>query len=212
MLCLRSVIVTVLVCGAAPALAATPRKGVNAVSVRIHDYATVDGRQLRRAERQVTATFARIGVRLDWSDAVRAADVEAGTATWPTSLVSVTINLLAADMWERLGKPHNVAGFAPITRDQGGSIAYVAGDRIREIAEAGRVAQSDVLAIVMAHELAHLLLPEGSHSSDGVMRANWQPTEFKHSQRRRFAAAEGSSIRQIVRVLGVGALQGANQP
>jgi len=60
---------------------------------------------------------------------------------------------------------------------------------------------ASTLSGVMAHELARLLNPLGTHSSEGVMRAHWTPSEFKHVNWQRFSDAEGSSIRQTVRAL-----------
>src|SRR6185436_15711270 len=38
----------------------------------------------------------------------------------------------------------------------------------------------DLLALVVAHELAHLLLPPGSHSTDGLVRSGWDVAELRH--------------------------------
>lgn len=49
----------------------------------------------------------------------------------------------------------------------------------------------DVMGLVMAHELGHLLLPHDSQSRSGLMRANWRvedlrvdrgPLEFTRTQ------------------------------
>lgn len=63
MLCLRSMVMMMLMCSAVSALAAAPRDAMSVVSIRIHDYSLIDGRQLQQAEREVTDTYARIGVR-----------------------------------------------------------------------------------------------------------------------------------------------------
>jgi Zn-dependent protease with chaperone function len=198
----RSIVSMMLVCGAVSAQAATTRDAMSVVSIRVHDYALIEGRQLQQAERQVSDTYARIGVRLDWRGVVRPADVEAGKATWPTDVTTLTVVVLTAEMAERLNAPENVAGYAPINRERGGRVAFVFGDRARAIALAGGVEQSNVLAGVIAHELAHLLMPERSHSADGVMRADWNPGEFRRFHRQRFSDAEAVSIRQMVRMMG----------
>ena len=61
----------------------------------------------------------------------------------------------------------------------GGSIAYVLYDRLKDAAAASGWPVKDLLAVVIAHELAHLLLPPGSHSSDGLMRSGWDVTELR---------------------------------
>jgi hypothetical protein len=202
MSCRRSLVMMMLVCCAAPARAASPREAMSVVSIRIHDYSRTDGQQLQQAERQVSDTYARIGVRLDWRSVVRPADVQAGKGTWPSDMTAVTIVVLAPEMVERLNLPLDVAGYAPITRDQGGRVAFVVGDRTRDIADQERIAHSQVLAGVISHELAHLLMPKRSHSRKGVMRARWRPGEFGEIDRQQFSAAEASAIRQMVRVMG----------
>jgi hypothetical protein len=197
--CCRSVLLMMLVLCAGSATA-TPREPVGAVTIRIHDYSIIERHQLRQAERQVADTYARIGVALDWRPLVR--PTELGTSgAWPTDLTDITIVVLTREMAQRLALSADVAGYAPITREHGGRIAFVLGDRTREIAIHGRVDQASVLAGVIAHELAHLLMPERSHSRDGVMRPHWNPAEFRNVGRRQFSDAEAASIRQMVRGL-----------
>jgi Zn-dependent protease with chaperone function len=199
MLCRRSVVLVMLVCGATSALSAAPREESRAVSIRIHDYARIAGPQLQQAERQVTDIYARIGVRLEWRAVVRPAEVASGGAEWPTDgRTALTVVVLGRDLGIGVHLPEAVAGYAPITRENGGRIAYVFGDRTRIIAHEGRVDHQDVLAAVIAHEVAHLLIPERSHSRRGMMRAHWAPSEFRNIRMARFTEDEGSSIRQKV--------------
>lgn len=95
-------------------------------------------------------------------------------------------------------------------REPGGRVAFVFGGRARDLALIGEVSQCTVLAGVMAHGRARLLNPRGTHSSDGVMRAHWPPSEFKHVNWQRFSDEEGSSVRQTVRALGGGPMRVAD--
>jgi hypothetical protein len=199
------ILMLMLVCCARSAAAASPRAVLDAVSVRIHDYAQIDVRQLQQAERQVSEAYARIGVRLDWKAIVRPSEIEAGRGRWPGEEAFFTIVVLGPEMANKLALPTDVAGYAPITREGGGRVAYVVGERTRAIAAAGQADHCTVLAAVIAHELAHLLMPARSHSPSGVMRANWNPGEFRRFNRERFSVAEGDSIRQAVVALRGGA-------
>jgi len=71
-------------------------------------------------------------------------------------------------------------GTAVVAPTGGGSIAYVLYDRLKDAAVASGWQVKDLLALVIAHELAHLLLPPGSHSSDGLMRSGWDVSELRH--------------------------------
>lgn len=194
--CFRSLVSMLLVLSAGPA-AATPREPVGAVTVRIHDYSRVERHQLQQAERHVADTYARIGVTLDWRPLVRPTDI-GDSRSWPTDSSDITIVVLSATMAARLRVRPDVAGYAPIARDRGGRIAFVLGDRTRRIAVDGHVDHASVLAGVIAHELAHLLMPQRSHSAIGVMRPRWNPAEFRTMWRRGFTDAEAASIRQMV--------------
>jgi Zn-dependent protease with chaperone function len=206
MVFLRSVVVMMLVnCGSAAMAAAAPRESASVVSIRIHDYSRAHARHLQQAQRLVSEAYARIGVRLDWRVLVRPSELEAGRGRWPKDGPTfVTVVILSTAMANRVNLPEGIAGYAPITRENGGRIAFVVGDRTRAIAARGRVAHSRVLAGVIAHELAHLLMPERSHSSEGVMRANWSPPEFRYIQLERFSEIEAASIREMARKMNGG--------
>ena len=51
--------------------------------------------------------------------------------------------------------------------------AYVFYERSLSLETTTKSLPAIVLATVLAHEIGHLLLPEGSHSQDGLMRAKW---------------------------------------
>ncbi|MFN7917078.1 MAG: hypothetical protein U0Q55_17165 [Vicinamibacterales bacterium] len=205
MLSRRSVLMLLLLGAAPAALTAAPRETMSAVSIRIHDYSGFDEQQLQQAQRQVSDTYSRIRVRLDWRALVRPAEIEAGLQAWPDDpQATMTIVVLSGEMAARLRVPEQVAGYAPITRERGGRIAFVVGPRTRAIAEDGRVAPSQVLAGIISHEVAHLLMPDRSHSPIGLMRAHWTPAEFRLIQQRHFSPAEGSAIRQSLRLIDGG--------
>lgn len=210
MFSVRSVLVMMLVGGATSAMAAQPRESMSVVSIRVHDYAQTDRRHLQQAEREVSRIYEQIGVRLDWRAPLRPAELEATQATWPADVTMVTLVVLAPAMSARLKAPDDVAGYAPVSRERGGRVAFIFGGRTRDIATSGEVSQGKVLAGVMAHELAHLLNPRGTHSPNGVMRAQWTAAEFKRVNRQRFSDAEGASIRQTVHALGGGPMRVAD--
>lgn len=204
MLCRRSlVLLMMLVCRAGFADEASPRAAMDAVSIRIYDYAHVDSRQLQQAEQRVSAIYEQIGVRVDWRAAVKPWEIESGRGQWPhDAAADVTLVVLAPAMVQRLGVQNDVAGYAPITRERGGRVAYVFGERTRAIAAEAMVDESEVLAGVVAHELAHLLMPQRSHSRDGVMRPQWSPAEFRALDKERFSTSEADLIRRTVQSMG----------
>lgn len=199
----RSVLLMMLLLGGASvALAAGPREQDRVVSIRVHDYVTIDARQLQQAEQQVSETYARAGVHLAWRDVARP-NVDDGARRADTAdLSDITIVVMTQAMSGRLNLASDVAGYAPITREHGGRVAFVLGDRTLRIAAEGGVEPSKVLAGVITHELAHLLMPQRLHTRDGLMRAYWTPSSFRHADRQDFTKSERESLRRTVRALG----------
>jgi len=199
-----------LVCGSAARLDAQTSNG-QAISVRIYDYDRTEAEQMQRAQRDVTETFAVAGVALDWREPVAPDDVAAGKREWPddgVARISVVILKHGVMPWRQA--PRDAAGFAPITRDRGGRVAYVLGDRVRDIVAIGGAAQYEVLAGVITHEMAHLLMPTREHGAKGILRAMWKPGEFQRIDMRRFSSDEVAALRGAVRSAGSAAARVAD--
>jgi len=58
--------------------------------------------------------------------------------------------------------------------------------RVRQTAarNTGTIEVSDLLGYVMAHEIGHLLLHSTTHSSEGLMRAEYRPADLKKAGQR----------------------------
>lgn len=191
-----------VVLGTVAPLFAQNSKG-QAISVRIYDYDATNPDQIRLAQRDVTQTFEAAGVALDWRESVSPDDVAAGKRQWPDDgVATLSVVILKHGVMPWRHAPRDVAGFAPITRERGGRVAYVLGDRVRDIVAIGGASPFEVMAGVITHEMAHLLMPARSHGSQGVLRANWKPGEFRRTDLRRFSADEVAALRGAVRAAG----------
>lgn len=198
-----SIVMMMLACGGRLAHAASSHDTMGAVSIRIHDYARIPSRDLQRTEQRISDIYARIGVRLDWRAPVRPMELEAGCSRRPADgNARLTVVILNAEMSGRLRVGPGVAGYAAISRERGGRMAFVLGERAHALAIDSGVALSQVLAGIVAHEIAHLLMPERTHSDAGMMRANWTSIEFRDVDRARFSESEVASIRQRVSSMG----------
>ena len=62
-----------------------------------------------------------------------------------------------------------------------GRIAYAIYDRVRDTAARAAMNEDDLLGFVMAHEIAHLMLPRGSHAETGLMRGRWDVRDFQRT-------------------------------
>ena len=69
-------------------------------------------------------------------------------------------------------------GAAPAADDGTGRVAYAFYVRIEALAQRRGIDVAKVLGIVMAHEIGHLLLGFGAHSSAGIMSGRWGKFEM----------------------------------
>lgn len=172
-------LVLALSLGAEPAAPAAADLASRTVSVRIHDYAHLDEQELTEAQRLVSAIYEAVGVVLAWRTPARPAEVEHGLRTWPTDgAPALTILAITSGMSRRLGLQQGVAGYSAVSHEHGGRVCFIVADRTADTARRADLAHTWVLSSVIAHELAHLLMPNRSHSRSGLMRPFWNPWEF----------------------------------
>ena len=60
--------------------------------------------------------------------------------------------------------------------------------------------EDDLLGFVMAHEIAHLMLPRGAHAEAGLMRGHWNVGDFRQTDvlKLGFSADQASAIRSTL--------------
>jgi hypothetical protein len=148
------------------------------VRVRIYDYAGIAPDTLTEAQRYAATFYTPIGVAIDWAPTIgpRARkDQERDHGR----LQDCTINVLSHRMVARTKWPKDAIGVAVVAPEGGGRIAYVLYDRLKDAAAASGWPLNELLAVVIAHELGHLLMPPGSHSPDGLMHAGWEVAELR---------------------------------
>jgi hypothetical protein len=166
------------------------------IRVRIYDYANVALDTLPEAQRIAARFYAAIGVVVDWAPTFRPR-ARKGSEGEHGRLQDFTINILSRDMVARTQWPKDVIGTAVVAPEGGGRIAYVLYDRLEQAAVSAGWPLKELLAVVIAHELGHLLLPRGIRS-DGLMRPTWDVTELRRTRARdlAFTPDEMAMIRQ----------------
>lgn len=185
--------------GASAAAAASADATSRHISVRLHDYASLDDTDLRDTQEQVSEIYGAVGVMVDWRASVHPDRVQAGREAWPSDPpATLSVLIVTEDMARGIRIRDEVAGYAAVNPAGGGSVAFMVADRARRIATCARVSLPRIASSVIAHELAHLLMPNRPHSHDGLMKANWQPLDFRFSVSRAFSRAEAEIIRRGV--------------
>jgi len=140
-----------------------------------------------QAARELTRVYDDIGVRVEWD---RTGDHHAGAGP------VVRVILIARESGELRRAPRTVMGATTWT-DQGTPVVYVFYRRVEAEAERYAVSAALVLACALAHEVGHVLMPEGGHSREGLMRACWNRDDFNSADRGqlRFVPAQAALIR-----------------
>jgi hypothetical protein len=70
-------------------------------------------------------------------------------------------------------------GYTPSNGGRRAIRAYVFWRRVERAAEKFVVGKNDLLAVAIAHEIGHMLLPDGSHAKAGLMQSPWDANHFR---------------------------------
>jgi hypothetical protein len=174
------------------------------VTIQIHDYWHVSSPSLRHAREVVTAMYERIGVRTEWMGVVQQSERHPGSARRDSisriPIAQVTLIILTPKMAARGHVEDGALGFAAVPDEGMGRIAYAIYDRVRDTAARAAMNEDDLLGFVMAHEIAHLMLPRGSHVEAGLMRGHWNVRDFQRTDvlKLGFSPEQASGIRSTL--------------
>jgi hypothetical protein len=104
---------------------------------------------------------------------------------------------------ERLSARETTLGLSLRGSDGEGRFAYVFDDRIERMSAQHQLERVMLLGATIAHEVGHLLLPDGSHSPNGLMRGAWGDRELQLARDGllQFTARQGELIRRRLHVL-----------
>jgi hypothetical protein len=134
--------------------------------VMLQNDANVESDLAAKAQSEVARLFELIDVELMWVTEVPAA----GTRL---RVVSVTT-------WEPPDRiPASVLGYTQVAPGKRGTRAYVFWSRVERASSNFTASLDKVLAVAIAHEIGHMLLPDGKHARSGLMAAPWDPSHFR---------------------------------
>jgi hypothetical protein len=172
--------------GSRTAAAQTPTESI--VHVQIMNAAGVPADTLERAQTAATRVFQLSGITLVWVDvkACQASCLIVRIVTQPVNTKSRNRNML---------------GLALSTKEARGTNLWIFYPHIQAFSALLGMQASQLLGHVMAHEMGHLLLPNGAHASTGVMRQEWDKTQAKNAATGllTFTPDEASVIRERLR-------------
>ena len=154
------------------------------VVVHTVDAEHVPARELAEAQSLVAAVYARIGVRLVWTGGNSRLAANDGFR-------HVDVAILNLAMTERHKMDQSALAFASHTAN----VAYIFYPRVFAHARRTGSAPALTLALVIGHELGHVLLPDYSHAPSGLMRAYW---EGRISDLPDFMPSQAETIRTLL--------------
>jgi len=158
------------------------------VRLHVENHSDVPSSILHSAEVEFTHLYKAVGVHVLWSTRPDHADC--------LRTQTIHVVLMSSSMEDRLdqrrGRASNVLGRA----SREALRAYVYWPRIKSHVSRVVVSLGDALGFVMAHEVGHILLPSGAHSTTGIMEENYLVHSF---YTRRFSPDQAAAIRAFVR-------------
>lgn len=147
------------------------------LSIGMYNYAHLSQELMKSAASEAEHALRQINVRLVWVDCLSEAHPCAGAANRPDFLV---VRLVAHAL-----PTASAAALGVTSRSGDRATASVFCDRAFAL-RTHTVALPKLLGAALAHEVAHMLLPVGSHSESGLMRPEWSTDDLKPGH---FAAA-----------------------
>lgn len=140
------------------------------MTILVYDYVGIDGETLRGAEGEADHVLRRAGVALAWRHCYSAADRK--EAECP----DVSPSTPALRLMPRFQLvPDQVR--ADTMGYWIGNLMTVSLEEADKVARSGVASVSQVLGLIIAHEVGHLLLGR-AHSLGGIMRARWGFNEW----------------------------------
>ncbi len=197
-----SCLLSIFFLGSWTKFAATETNGVLKTTLKIRvkvlDWAGLPPGLLERAEKRASEMFQDVGIDSEWFNCpIRSTEqLPVCQESGPTDIF---LRILPGAAATRGGFHKTTLGFA-LPSPEGGIYATVFQKKADELARTGFVSEMQVIGCGMVHEIGHLLLGSNSHSSEGLMRANWTEQDLKKLARERlgFQKKEAETMRTEV--------------
>jgi hypothetical protein len=153
--------------------------GPLAVVVVVDDRAKVSPAVLDDAETEAARIYRQAGLKTTWRTVPTLVEGTPSENRRPPT-PAFTVQLIIQP--EFLGQPPRASEFlmgaAPPTMNECGGSVYVFFDQVAGASNVQRMEPYRVLGAVMAHEIGHRLLRHDGHSSEGLMHAPWNATDW----------------------------------
>lgn len=166
-----------------PQSARASSAGLNpSITVYVFNYAELSPKALQHAEAVAAQIFREVGIETAWLDCSPFPPQAQNLPPCPSTLgpTEFALRIHFRNRAAQAGFPESWLGYAMPPAEEGGrsSQASVFFDRVLEQAKSGNASVPVTLGHAMAHELGHLLMPSVGHTSSGLMRGKWGPSDL----------------------------------
>jgi len=147
------------------------------IRIRTYNYAGIAEGQLSAGQKIADRVLEKAGVHTIWQDCPVRTDRKQSTPRCDDDLSKLILYVYLVERLERTlpSVPRNALGFSIIPEEnEGATMAYVGYPRVRALASSISFRAEELLGLVMAHEVGHVLLGTNAHSNQGIMRAAWR--------------------------------------
>ena len=169
-----------------------------ALTIRVYNTSEVPAPELLAARRAVASTFQDTGVDLIFRQCGR--PIVPGDPVDPCSEplkpLEVVVRIINAPAFSPSLHPEAYGVAYVVKETNRGWLATAFSDRIHDASTRVGVETGTLLGLVVAHEVAHLLLGVGYHGETGVMRAEWPDALLgQNAGRWHFTTLEAARLR-----------------
>ncbi len=179
---MKTLIGSWLMLGLAATLQSQEPHSAAKIQIFVYNYAGLPAGTLAQAEQEAARIYHLTGIETEWLDCPLSPEQaeQYPACALPITPTRLAVGILSRAMAERIKLSPKTFGVAFIPED--GSFARVAkvcAHCAEELAAGLAVPPGVMLGHLMAHELGHLLLGQGSHGSSGLMHVPWQKRELQ---------------------------------
>lgn len=148
--------------------------------LRVYNYAAVSAEWMRLTSEKVRRTYGEAKVDVDWIEPLSRHGDTVATPASSADVFAVRLLIRSKMVSDRHSTRESVMGMALASDECGGTVS-VSYAQVLRVARQYRQPVLDILALAMAHEVGHLLLPPPSHSATGIMRAAWDGDDTRRA-------------------------------
>ncbi len=167
------------------------------VAVLAYDYARVPADVLAAARDKAISVFQKAGVDVVWTDPLSGVTAcgSASAECCRNGLFSIQVMIRARQADRKPGR-QRIMGVA-LAADDERAVLSLFYDAVVDVALRYRTRLDDILAVALAHEMGHALLPPPSHAITGIMQARWEGDDIRHAigGSLTFSEAQANTIR-----------------